>query len=368
VRVLHLSAGNLYGGIETYLATLARERLLVPDMEPHFGLCFSGRVRDELSATGAGVHDLGPVRLSRPWTVLRARRRLGRLLRDTRFDAAVAHGCWPHAVFAPVVRRAGVRLVHAVHGELGQPTWLDRWATRTAPDVVIANSRFTATAAAKLFDRSRVEVAYLPVAPPALDRAATRREVRAELGTSADAVVILQAARLEEWKGHAVHLETLGRLRDVPGWEAWFAGGAQKAGETEYLADIQRRAARLGIVDRVRFLGQRSDVPRLMAAADVYCQPNAGPEPFGLVFVEALFAGLPVVTSAFGGAVEIVDETCGVLTPPGDEAAVAVALGRLIEDAGGRRALGEVGPRRAGELCDAGTAIRRLAELCRPRA
>ena len=68
----------------------------------------------------------------------------------------------------------------------------------------------------------------------------------------------------------------------------------------------------------MRFLGQREDVPRLMAAADVFCQPNTGPEPFGIVLVEALYAGLPVVTSGFGGAAEIVDQTCGVLTAPGD--------------------------------------------------
>ena len=63
-----------------------------------------------------------------------------------------------------------------------------------------------------------------------------------------------------------------------------------------------------------------------MAAADVFCQPNTGPEPFGIVLVEALHAGLPVVTSGFGGAAEIVEQTCGFLTTPGDTVAVATAL------------------------------------------
>ena len=69
LKVLHLSAGNLYGGIETFLTTLARMRHLAPGMEPEFGLCFRGRLWDELVATGVPVHDFGPVRLSRPWTV-----------------------------------------------------------------------------------------------------------------------------------------------------------------------------------------------------------------------------------------------------------------------------------------------------------
>jgi glycosyltransferase involved in cell wall biosynthesis len=365
VRVLHLSAGNLYGGIETYLVTLARARGLCPEMEPHFGLCFGGRLAEELAAAGVAVHDLGPVRLSRPWTVLRARRRLSQRLCATRFDAVMTHGCWPHAVFAPVARGAGVRVAHAVHSDLARPGWLDRWAARTAPDVAIANSHFTAAPAAKLFCRSRVEVAYLPVAPPEpFDRAKVRSAVRSAVGAPADAVVVLQASRLERWKGHAAHLEALGRLRDVPQWEAWFAGGGQKAGEEEYRAELERLAARTGLADRVRFLGQRSDVSRLMAAADVYCQPNTGPEPFGLAFVEALYAGLPVVTSAFGGAVEIITPACGVLTPPGDPGAVSCALRALIRDPAARAALGAHGPARARELCDPAGATARLRALC----
>lgn len=362
MRVLHLTAGNLHGGIETYLVTLARCRGLAPAMEPHFGVCFPGRLRDELAAAGVPVHDLGPVRLSRPWTVLRARRRVRAVL--VGFGAAVTHGGWPHAVFGPAVRRAGVRLATAVHGDLGRPGWLDRWAARTRPDVVVANSRFTAAPAARLFRRSPVEVVYPPV-PAALtaDRDAVRRQVRADLGASPDAVVILQASRPERWKGPAVHLDALARLRDLPGWEAWFAGGAQKAGEAEFLTELVTAAARAGIGHRVRFLGQRADVARLMAAADVYCQPNTGPEPFGLSLVEALAAGLPVVTSAFGGAAEIVDETCGVLTPPGDAAAIAAALAGLIRDAERRRVLGAGGPVRAAALCDSARQMARLAAI-----
>ena len=112
MKVLHLSAGNLYGGIETFLTTMARSRHLAPEMEPEFGLCFRGRQWDELDATGVGVHDLGPVRLSRPWTVWRARRRLRRVLAVSGPEVVIAHGCWSHAVFAP----HGHGLRAGVHG------------------------------------------------------------------------------------------------------------------------------------------------------------------------------------------------------------------------------------------------------------
>jgi len=55
---------------------------------------------------------------------------------------------------------------------------------------------------------------------------------------------------------------------------------------------------------RVRFVGERLDVARILAAADIFCQPNIEAEPFGIVFIEALYAGLPVVASASGGALE----------------------------------------------------------------
>ncbi len=365
MKVLHLYAGNLYGGIEVGLTTMARLRHLAPAMESEFGLCFRGRLWDELVATGAAAYDLGPVRLSRPWMVWRARRRLRRVLAESRPEVVITHDSWPHTVFAPVVRRAGIRLVHFVHGHANSRHWLDRLASRTPSNLVVANSRFTAGSVGYVFPGTRVEVWHCPVARPALEGTAGA-EVRAEFGTPDGTVVILQASRLERWKGQAAHLSALAILRDIPGWECWLAGGEQKAGESEFMAELRTAANRAGIADRVRFLGQRSDVSRLMAAADVFCQPNIGPEPFGIVFVEALYAGLPVVTSAFGGAVEIVDPTCGVLTAPGDAEAVAAALRGLIQDPSRRQALGAAGPGRAESLCDPARQLNAVAALLRP--
>lgn len=229
----------------------------------------------------------------------------------------------------------------------------------------MANSRFTAGSVPNIFPGARVESWYLPVFRVGAD-ASARDSMRSELGTSDETVVILQASRLERWKGQAVHLAALGLLRDVPGWECWLAGGVQKAGDPEFLAELRAGVERAGVADRVRFLGQRADVPRLMAAADVFCQPNTGPEPFGIVFVEALYAGLPVITSDFGGATEIVDRSCGVLTSPGDHEAVAVALRGLIEDPSRRLAMGAAGPGRAESLCDPARQLSAAAALFRP--
>jgi glycosyltransferase involved in cell wall biosynthesis len=84
-----------------------------------------------------------------------------------------------------------------------------------------------------------------------------------------------------------------------------------------------------------------------MRAADLFCQPNDGPEPFGVVFAEALLCGVPVVTADTGGAPEIVSGECGRLVPAGDLDALARVLGELIADAGLRRRLGACGPAHA---------------------
>jgi glycosyltransferase involved in cell wall biosynthesis len=366
MKVLHLYSGNLYGGIETFLATIARLRHLAPDMEPEFALCFRGRLWDELVATGASVHHFGSVRLSRPWTVSRARTRLRQILVERRPEVVVTHDSWPHTVFSPVVRRVGIRLVHFVHGMANGRDWLDRLASRTQPDLVVATSRFTASLVRDFFPRAKVETWHYPVS--SFDGGPLLEAMRSEMGTPKGAVVILQASRLEQWKGQSVHLAALGLLRDTPGWECWIAGGVQKAGEAKFLHQLRSAAQQAGIADRVRFLGQRADVSRLMAAADVFCQPNIDPEPFGIVFVEALYAGLPVVTSGFGGAAEIVDHTCGVLTKPGDAAGVAAALRSLIQDAAKRKILGTAGPARAKSLCDPARQLNAVATLLRPLA
>ncbi|MCC6143509.1 MAG: glycosyltransferase, partial [Candidatus Hydrogenedentes bacterium] len=164
----------------------------------------------------------------------------------------------------------------------------------------------------------------------------------------------LQVSRMEPWKGHRNLLRALARMRTSVDWRCLLVGGAQKPDEVSYERELLAMVQELGLAGRVIFAGQRHDVARVLRAADVFCQANEAPEPFGVVFVEALFAGLPVVTSAFGGGAEIVDDTVGFLVAPGDLARLAEALGRLVEDPALRTRLGCRGPARADTLCNPG--------------
>jgi glycosyltransferase involved in cell wall biosynthesis len=362
IRVLHLSTGTLFGGVETYLLTLVRYGRATGSLDSSFALAGEGRLGEELRDLGAEVHPLGDVRVRRPMSVRKARGRLANLLGRERFDVVICHSPWAQALFASVARRAGVPVAFHLHGHVTGRHWLERWARRSAPDLVLTNSDFTASTLHNLYPNARAELVRYPVEACGgpLDPAA-RLAVRQELETPSEDVVIIQSCRMEPWKGHRLLLEGLAGLRDIPGWTAWVVGGAQRASEVAYRRELEKIAERAGIANRIRFVGQRRDVPRLLRAADIHCQPNLGPEPFGIAFVEALYAGIPVVTTGIGGAKEIVTASCGILTEPGDAAGLSAALARLIADPESRRRLGEGGPPRAAQLCDPDTQVRRLA-------
>ncbi len=361
MRVLHIVSGRLYGGVETALVTMARCRSVCPEIEPEFALCFDGRLRDELTGAGTPVHMLGEVRVRHPLSVLRARRRLSELLNQRTADVVVCHMAWAQAIFGPVARAARLPLVFWAHGATDGRHWLDRWARLTPPDLTICNSHFTAASMLHLYPRVATQVVYCPVAPPAFSASASdRAEVCRELNTPPDATVIVQVSRMERLKGQELHLEALGRIRDLPGWVCWMIGAAQRPSEVCYERELHAAAKQYRIEDRVRFAGQRSDVSRVLSAADIFCQPNIGPEGFGLTLIEALQAGLPVITSAMGGATEVVNDSCGIRVPPGSADELASALTALLNDAQLRARLGASGPARARELTDPAVQLSRL--------
>lgn len=362
MRVLHLCAGNMYGGIERLLVTLARERAACAQMQPEFAACFEGRLTEELRATGVPVHILGPVRFSRPWMVSRARRALRMLLQQEHFDVAVTHACWPHMLFGPTVVAANQTLVLWSHDLLTGKTWIERLARRTTPSRIVVASEFSGSTVRRLFPTVDVSIIHCPVSKSQVtDPSRARAKVRREFLTDENCRVIALASRLELCKGHKLLLAALSQLKTRnTRWECWIAGGAQRPKENAYLKELQSLAAGYRISPRVKWLGQRSDVDRVLAAADIYCQPNSEPEAFGIALVEAMHAGLPIVTTELGPAREIVSEACGAVVPP-EPAAVADALRRMIEDSALAAQLGAAGPRRAIELCDPGGCLSRLA-------
>jgi len=359
MRLLHVHSGNMFGGVERMLEAMSPAWAGLEPVASRFALCFEGSVKDRLEAAGATVDVLGPVQVRRPDRLLSARHRLRSLVARGNFDAAVVHSAWGHALFGRTVLDAGLPLIRWIHAPGPGPSWLERWSRRIRPNLLICNSHYTRSAVHLPWSDVAIEVHYPPARPSAAD-AMARAELRRALETSPDTRVIAMASRLEGWKGHRLLIDALARVA-ATGWVAWIVGGAQHPSEVPYFDELVGRVAGLGLSDRVRFLGQRSDVDRILAAADLYCQPNQGPEPFGLSIVEALSAGLPVVATRLGAFPEIVTDACGVLVDPESVQGLAAALDDLLRDPTRRLAMAEAARRRALVFCDLPESLRRLA-------
>jgi glycosyltransferase involved in cell wall biosynthesis len=156
-----------------------------------------------------------------------------------------------------------------------------------------------------------------------LEQIETRINLRKELGLK-DQFVVGCFSRLSPWKGQHVLLESLAQLsKNV----TVLLVGEALYGEDDYVQKLHDQTVELGLSDRVQFLGFRSDVPALMQACDVIAHTSTSAEPFGRVIVEAMLSRRPVIATAAGGAVELIDDRqTGWLVPPGDVAALTTAI------------------------------------------
>jgi glycosyltransferase involved in cell wall biosynthesis len=152
---------------------------------------------------------------------------------------------------------------------------------------------------------------------------------------------LVSAGRLVPRKGYDTTIEALIRL---PETELLIAGGADATPEPEH-DRLAAFAERLGVADRVRFIGQvaRTAMPALLRSADlVVCSPWY--EPFGIVPLEAMACGVPVVASAVGGMLDtVIDGVTGAHVPPRDPGALAEVIGPLLETPSRRAELARAG-------------------------
>lgn len=156
--------------------------------------------------------------------------------------------------------------------------------------------------------------------------------IRRSLGWDGRRVVGI-VGRLEPWKGQAVFLRAAAALSDThPDVRFVVVGGAVHGREGSYPEDLRVLASRLGISEKVYFSGHRLDVWDWCDAMDVVVHASSG-EPFGLVVVESMALGKPVIAAADAGPLEIVENgVSGLLTKPGDHQELAQALRRLLDD------------------------------------
>jgi glycosyltransferase involved in cell wall biosynthesis len=261
---------------------------------------------------------------------LALRRRFG-------FDFIDAHFGYPEGIAAALLSAAlgrpftitlrGAELLHS-----GYPLrrWLMSWAMRRARIVITVSEQLRQLAV-------RLGAASVVVIPNGLDSSIyyprDREQMRAKHGLRREAKIILTAGHLIKLKGHQHAVAALAQLRrkgiDA---ELWIAGGHPGPGVPSYETEIRRQVGSHGLTNAVRFLGHlpQQSVAELMSAADIFCLASSR-EGWPNVVVEALGCGTPVVATRVGAIPEILfSETLGLLVPPGDAEAMALAWERAL--------------------------------------
>lgn len=356
LRVVYLDhCAQLSGG---ELALLRLLPALVDDVDAHVVLAEDGPLVARLQSAGISNEVIPLAEGARG--LPRDRVRLGRLP-----SATLLHTARYSATMAGLLRRRRPDLVHTnslksgLYGTLaarlaGVPAvWhlreqLDagdlppaavrvvRTSIRLLPTAVIANSRSTLShvATPRLLSAAIPSPVEVTVVPEPRPPGAPLR--------------VGMIGRLAPLKGQHVFLEAFARAFPAPEMARAVIVGAPLFGETAYEERLRRLVADLGLAQRVEMTGFRDDVGTELGRLDVLVQASVTPEGFGLVVVEGMAAGLAVIAPRAGGPEEIVtDGRDGLLCPPGDVDALAVALRRLHADEDLRSRLGRAGRERA---------------------
>ena len=276
-----------------------------------------------------------------------------------------------------VAHRGRLRILALVHHPVSDETGLpaevrarlavrERRALAVAAGVIVT-SGFTARG----LERFGVPAAQVRVARPGTDPAPPATGP----GPGAPPQ-LLSVASVVPRKGHDVLVGALARLRDRP-WRCVCAGSLERA--PDYARRVRALVAEHGLAGRVRFAGEclRSALDRIYASSSIFVLASHY-EGFGMVLTEALARGLPVVSTTGGAIPDTVASDAALLTPPGDDVALAGALGSLLDPderagaapsgslvgAGAKRRaeLAAAARRQAARLPDWDTAVRTLEE------
>jgi glycosyltransferase involved in cell wall biosynthesis len=179
----------------------------------------------------------------------------------------------------------------------------------------------------------------------------SRQDVRCELRVPDGRLLILLVSHFRTWKGQDLALEALARVTPEARRQLYLVlAGPTAASAKAYRDGLVRTVSANGLASDVAFLEERSDVADLMNAADVVLHASTIPEPFGLVVLEGLTLGKPVIASRLGGPGEVIVPGAGVTFDPSDPTELAGILTRLSSQPGLAATLGPKATERAADF------------------
>jgi len=314
------------------------------------------------------IPDLG--REIRPLSDLQTLSRLVALMRRERPDIVHTHTAKAGAVGRAAAILAGVPvIVHTYHGHVLRGYFspaktavyraIERGLARRTDRLLAVTGRVRDDLVELGVGRAE-QYQVVPLGfdlAPLLIAERRRGELRAELGVGA-APLIGIVARLVPIKAHEVFLEAARRVH-----AAAPAARFLVVGDGERRAELELRAAALGLADVVHFLGWRADIDRLYADLDVVVLTSRN-EGSPVALIEAMAAGVPVVSTDVGGVADVVDHgRSGLLAPMDDARAVADHVLALLSDPDPRRTMGQHGRARVASTYDAGRLVADIETL-----
>jgi glycosyltransferase involved in cell wall biosynthesis len=353
-RLLVVTESLGVGGTESHLI-----RLLRPLANRGWNTtvcCITGRGSraDQLEAAGICViapprpQDLSALLRRNPTTIALGANRLFWLLRRWRPQIVHFYLPGPYLVGAPLAIAAGVPIKIMSRRSLSCYRQRRPFLSRIEPalhrhmDAVIGNSRAVVSELeSEGIASDKIRLIYNGIEASVLpDRVEARRRLDLDPGTLVGVVV----ANLISYKGHTDLIEALGQISErLPaGWRVLCAGRDQG-----FQSKLERLAAERGVKTNVRFLGEYTDVPALLAGAD-FSVLSSWEEGFSNVILESMSARLPMIVTDVGGNPEaVVDGETGLVVPSHDPSVLGQAILRLACDAGLRDRLGGAGQKRA---------------------
>lgn len=340
--LLVLASAELYGSDRAALeiaSAVRNEGLPLGVIVPS-----DGPLVDELVRITADVHVLDPLVLRRadfrgaraPATVSRCTHgllRLRRFARLHRFDLVHTNCSTPQggALLARWWNVPHLWQVHEIFGDALTRSVFGRLLRRA--DMLIGASEAVAAQFKDPELRSRFRVAYT---------GARVARVAESVPLASGEPLIACVGRLSPGKGQEILVDAIALLRQrgVPS-RALLVGDVY-GHESRFRRRLESRIAHYGLEDFISLVGERRDALELMAQSDIVAIPSVHPESFGMVVIEAMALGRPVVAADAGGPSEIItDSVDGLLVPAGDARALAAALERLVRDPVAARFMGE---------------------------
>ncbi len=336
------------GGAEQLLRLFLK---YAPDGPEAWPLVFlePGPLAEEARALGFSVWVVPAGRLRQPVRYVRTVRQLVRLFRRERVTLVLSWMSKAHLYGGMAARLAGIPALWFQHGIPRADGVMDRLITLVPAAGVLACSQAAAQAQQQLRPVRPVAVVYPAAELSAFDpeRLPTPAEARRVLGLPESGPLIGMVGRLQRWKGMHTLVQAMPRILERhPDAHAVIVGGRHEL-EPDYEPWLRNLIARLGLQDRVRLAGFQTDIPYWMQAMDVVVHASDR-EPFGMVVVEAMALGKPVVAGAEGGPAEIITEGVDGLLAPYEKAEVlARQILRYLDDPAFARRIGEMARRRA---------------------